>query len=118
MAGLLLPLLLLVGGYIWYEKFGGKSTIDGIFNEIKSVGGGGGSQTNTGTNINNGSFQDLIDKAQSRQGSWTDENNNNFNVQKDSNSQSNTGSSGNISQKRSNVQKSNVFFTIPRFGNL
>lgn len=109
MAGLLLPLLLLIGGYIYYEKFGGKQQLDGILNEIKSVGGGGNSG---GGGSSGGSFQDLIDKAKSRKGSWTDENNNNFNNQSDTNTESNIGKSGNITQKQSN------YTTIPRFGNL
>lgn len=108
MAGLLLPLLLLVGGYVWYTKFNGKETVDSIFNEIKGVGGGGSSSMPSG-------FQDL---KNGRTGSWTDENNNNFNVQSDTNTKSNIGSNGTITQKRSNIQKSSTFFTIPRFGNL
>lgn len=107
MAGMLLPLLLLIGGYIWYEKFGGKSTIDGIFNEIKSV-GSGDSKGNGG--FSSSGFEDL---KKGRTGQWTDENNNRFNVQSDTNTQSNIGGSGSIVQKQSNV-----FYTIPRFGNL
>jgi hypothetical protein len=110
MAGLLLPLLLLVGGYIWYTKFNGKQTIDGIFNEIKSVGSGGGGSSNSGGNFSSSGFEDL---KNGRTGQWTDERGNKFNVQKDSNSQSNTGSNGKISQKQSSS-----FYTIPRFGNL
>jgi hypothetical protein len=106
MAGFLLPLLLLVGGYIYYEKFGGKAQLDSIFNEIKGVGGGSGG----GGNMPSG-FQDL---KNGRTGQWTDENNNNFNVQSDTNSTSNVGKSGKITQ----TQKSSTFFTIPRFGNL
>lgn len=110
MGGLLLPLLLLVGGYIWYTKFNGSQTIDGILNEIKSV-GGGSSSNNSGGNFSSSGFEDL---KNGRTGQWTDENNNKFNVQKDSNSKSNTGGSGKISQKQSNY----TFFTIPRFGNV
>lgn len=105
MAGLLLPLLLLVGGYIFYSRLGGKEMLDNALNEIKGIGGGG--------NGSSGSFQDLIDKAKSREGSWTDERGNNFNNQSDTNTQSNIGKSGSIIQKQSNV-----FYTIPRFGNL
>ena len=109
MAGLLMPLLLLVGGYIFYTRFGGKEMLDNALNEIKSVGGGGGSSLSSG-------FEDL---KNGRTGQWTDKNDNNFNVQSDTNTESNVGKSGNITQKRSNVQKSgSVFYTIPRFGNL
>lgn len=105
MAGLLLPLLLLVGGYIYYSKFGGKEQLDSILGDLK---GGGNSS---------GNFNDLIKQAQSRTGSWTDDKGNNFNNQSGGgsqvNRQSNVGGSGKITQKQSNV-----FFTIPRFGNL
>lgn len=117
MAGFLLPLLLLVGGYIWYTKFNGAATVDSIFNEIKGIGGGssgsnvsGGNGGSSNVNMPSG-FQDL---KNGRTGQWTDENNNNFNVQKDVNTQSNVGKSGKITQ----TQKSSTFFTIPRFGNL
>ena len=103
MAGLLMPLLLLVGGYIFYTRLGGKEMLDNALNEIKSVGGGGNSGLSSG-------FEDL---KKGRTGQWTDENNNRFNVQSDTNTQSNIGGSGSIVQKQSNV-----FYTIPRFGNL
>jgi hypothetical protein len=118
MAGLLLPLILLVGGYIWYTKFNGRETIDGIFNEIKGIGGGGsdfsfrGGGAEVDVKLPQG-MNDLLEKAKSRTGSWTDERGNRFNNQSDSNSQSNIGGSGSIVQKQSNV-----FYTIPRFGNL
>lgn len=100
MGGLLLPLLLLVGGYIYYTRFGGKEQLDSILGNLK----GGGSGLSSG-------FQDL---KNGRTGQWTDENNNKFNVQNDSNSRSNVGKSGSIVQKQSNY----TFYTIPRFGNL
>lgn len=106
MAGLLMPLLLLVGGYIFYTRFGGKEMLDNALNEIKGVSGGG-----KGSGLSSG-FEDL---KNGRTGQWTDENDNNFNVQSDTNTKSNVGKSGSIVQK----QSSTSFFTMPRrFSNL
>lgn len=110
MAGMLLPLLLLVGGYIWYTKFNGAATIDGIFNEIKSVGGGGGK----GGSLSSG-FEDL---KNGRTGKWTDENNNNFNVESDVRTKSNVSGGASVESVNEKLRKMGVFYTIPRFGNL
>jgi hypothetical protein len=116
MGGLLLPLILLVGGYIFYAKMGGKEMIDNLLGDLKGGGGsdfsfrGGGAEVDV--KLPQG-MNDLLEKAKSRTGSWTDERGNRFNNQSDSNSQSNIGGSGSIVQKQSNV-----FYTIPRFGNL
>ena len=135
MAGLLLPLLLLVGGYIYYTRFGGREQLDSILGELKGIGSGGFSSSG---------FEDL--KNSGKTGRWTDENNNNFNIERDVNTQSNISGNGddvqsilqqlngksgqNISRTRQidttgkakqinrNIQRSNVFYTIPRFGNL
>lgn len=127
MGGLLLPLILLVGGYIFYSRLGGKEMLDNALNEIKGIGGGGGSGSNGMDGLPtvdgiNGQVQDLLNKAKSRTGSWTDERGNNFNNQSGQdiqiNRQSNTGTGGKITQRQSHSQKSTVFYTIPRFGNL
>jgi hypothetical protein len=114
MAGLLLPLLLLVGGYIWYTKLGGASTIDSILGDLKGGSDfsfrGGGAEVDV--KLPQG-MNDLLNQAKSRTGSWTDSKGNRFNNQSDTNTQSNIGGSGSIVQKQSNV-----FYTIPRFGNL
>lgn len=121
MGGLLLPLLLLVGGYIYYAKLGGKEQLDSILGDLKGGGGGSdfsisGGGAKVDVQLPQG-MNDLLQKAQSRTGSWTDERGNNFNNQSGSgsqvNRQSNVGKSGSIIQKQSNV-----FYTIPRFGNL
>jgi hypothetical protein len=116
MAGLLLPLILLVGAAVYYFKFGGKQQLDSILGELKGGGGsdfsfrGGGAEVDV--KLPQG-MNDLLNQAKSRTGSWTDERGNRFNNQNDSNSQSNIGGSGSIVQKQSNV-----FYTIPHFGNL
>jgi hypothetical protein len=115
MAGLLLPLLLLVGGYIWYTKLNGKEQLDSILGDLKGGGSdfsfrGGGAEVDV--KLPQG-MNDLLDQAKSRTGSWTDSKGNRFNNQSDTNTQSNIGGSGSIVQKQSNV-----FYTIPRFGNL
>lgn len=120
MAGLLMPLLLLVGGYIFFAKLGGKEMIDDLLGDLKGGGGSDFSISGGGAKVDvklPEGMNDLLQKAQSRTGSWTDERGNNFNNQSGSgsqvNRQSNVGKSGSIIQKQSNV-----FYTIPRFGNL
>jgi hypothetical protein len=114
MAGLLLPLILLVGGYIFYSRLGGKEMIDNLLGDLKGGGSdfsfrGGGAEVDV--KLPQG-MNDLLDQAKSRTGSWTDSKGNRFNNQSDTNTQSNIGGSGSI------VQKQSSFYTIPRFGNL
>ena len=116
MAGLLMPLLLLVGGYIFFAKLGGKEMIDDLLGDLKGGGGSDFSISGGGAKVDvklPDGMNDLLQKAQSRTGSWTDEKGNRFNNQSDTNTRSNIGGSGSIVQKQSNV-----FYTIPRFGNL
>jgi hypothetical protein len=113
MAGLLLPLILLVGAAVYYFKLGGKQQLDSILGELKGGGSdfsfrGGGAEVDV--KLPQG-MNDLLEKAKSRTGSWTDERGNRFNNDTQVNSQSNIGGSGSIVQKSS-------FYTIPRFGNL
>lgn len=113
---MLLPLLLLVGGYIWYTKFNGSQTIDNLLGDLKGGGGSDFSISGGGASVDvklPQGMNDLLEKAKSRKGSWTDERGNRFNNQSDTNTESNVGKSGSIVQKQSNV-----FYTIPRFGNL
>ena len=115
MAGLLMPLLLLVGGYIFYAKLGGKQIIDDLLGDLKGGGGSDFSISGGGASVDvklPQGMNDLLEKAKSRQGSWTDERGNRFNNQSDTNTKSNIGGSGSI------VQKQSSFYTIPRFGNL
>lgn len=112
MAGLLMPLLLLVGGYIFYEKFGGKEMLDNVINEVKGIGGGGGSQINTGQNISGdvGQIQSKVQGMLEKMG-----------VHGSGESISRTrqvDTTGQAVQHQSHKQTSNVFFTIPRFGNI
>jgi hypothetical protein len=113
MAGLLLPLILLIGGYIFYSRLGGKEMLDNLLGDLKGGGSdfsfrGGGAEVDV--KLPQG-MNDLLEKAKSRTGSWTDERGNRFNNDTQVNSQSNIGGSGSIVQKSS-------FYTIPRFGNL
>ena len=107
MAGLLLPLLLLVGGYIFYSRLGGKEMLDNALNEIKGIGGGGG--------FSSSGFEDL---KNGRTGQWTDENNNNFNVENDVRTKSNVSGGASVGSVNEKLRKMGVFYTIPRFGNL
>ena len=113
MGGLLLPLLLLVGGYIYYAKLGGKEQLDSILGELKGGlsgkgGGGDGFSSSSG-------FEDL---KNGRTGKWTDENNNNFNVESDVRTKSNVSGGASVGSVNEKLRKMGVFYTIPRFGNL
>lgn len=115
---MLLPLLLLIGGFIWYSKFNGKQIIDDLLGDLKGGSGSDFSFSGGGASVDvklPQGMNDLLNQAKSRTGSWTDSKGNNFNNVSDTNTQSNIGGSGTITQKRSNVQ---TFYTIPRFGNL
>lgn len=120
MAGFLLPLLLLVGGYIWYEKLGGKAQVDSIFSELK--GGGGGSQINTGQNVSGGnipSVEGISGDVQSMlQKMGVDMNVNNGSGQSISRTRQ-IDTTGAAKQSQTHSQKSTVMFTMPtKFGNL
>lgn len=109
----ILPVVLLAGGYIWYTKFNGKATVDSIFNEIKGI-GGGGSQINTGDNIS-GNVD--VNQIQSQVQGMLEK----MGVHGSGESISRTrqvDTTGQAVQRQSHKQTSNVFYTIPRFGNL
>ena len=106
----ILPVLLLAGGAYWYFKMNGKSTIDNLLGDLK----GGGSQINTGDNISGNAdvnqiqiqVQGMLEK---------------MGVHGSGESISRTrqvDTTGQAVQKQSHSQKSTVFYTISRFGNL
>lgn len=117
MGGLLLPLLLLVGAFVYYEKLGGKQQLDSILGGLK--GGGGGSQINTGTNISGnadaGQIQSQVQSMLQKAG--VDMNVNNGSGQS-INRKRQVDTTGQAKQTQTHSQKSTVFYTIPRFGNL
>ena len=107
----ILPVILLAGGYIWYSRYGGKQVIDDLLGDLK---GGGGSQINTGDNISGnadaGQIQSQVQSMLEKMG-----------VHGSGESISRTrqvDTTGQAVQKQSHSQKSTVFYTIPRFGNL
>jgi hypothetical protein len=111
----ILPVVLLAGGYIWFTKFNGKQTIDGILAELKG-GLGGGSQINTGDNISGGDIP-TVEGISGQVQSMLQK----MGVHGSGESISRTrqiDTTGQAKQSQKHSQKSNVFYTIPRFGNL
>lgn len=109
---LLLYGILAVGAYIWYKNYGGKSVIDGLIGDLKG-GLGGGSQINTGQNVSG----DDADQIQSKVQGMLEK----MGVHGSGESISRTrqvDTTGQAVQRQSHSQKSTVFYTIPRFGNL
>lgn len=119
MAGLLMPLLLLVGGYIFYEKFGGKQIVNDLLGDLKGGGsdfsfrGGGASVDVNLPTVNgiNGDVQSMLQKM------GVDMNVNNGSGQSISRNRQ-VDTTGQAVQTQTKNQKSSVFYTIPRFGNL
>jgi hypothetical protein len=114
----ILPVVLLAGGYIWYTKFNGKSTVDGILAELKGgLGGGSGSQINTGDNISGGGDVPTVEGISGQVQSMLQK----MGVHGSGESISRTrqvDTTGKAKQTQTHSQKSTVFYTIPRFGNL
>lgn len=102
-----------VGFLVFYYKFDGKSMINNLINEVKGgLSSGGGSQINTGGNISGdaGQIQSQVQSMLQKMG-----------VHGSGESISRTrqvDTTGQAVQRQSHKQTSNVFFTIPRFGNL
>ena len=120
MAGLLLPLLLLVGAYVYYEKLGGKQQLDSILGNLKGGGGSDFSFRGGGASVDvnlptvegiNGDVQSMLQKM------GVDMNVNNGSGQSISRTRQ-IDTTGQAVQKQSHNQRSSTFFTIPRFGNL
>jgi hypothetical protein len=109
----ILPVLLLAGGYIYYTRFGGKEQLDSILGNLK---GGGGSQINTGDNISSGDVP-TVEGINSNVQSMLQK----MGVHGSGESVSRTrqvDTTGAAKQSQKHSQRSNVFYTIPRFGNL
>jgi hypothetical protein len=107
-----------VGFLVFYYKFDGKNMINNLINEVKgglsSGGGGGGSQINTGDNISGNAD---VNQIQSQVQGMLEK----MGVHGSGESISRTrqvDTTGQAVQKQSHKQSSNVFYTIPRFGNL
>lgn len=113
----LIYVILAAGAAYWYFKMDGKSQVDSILSDLKGGGGGlnlGGSGGGTftdekGNNVNIQGRGKICINGKCYEGSGQD-------IQE--NHQSNVGTGGTITQKQSHSQKSNVFYTIPRFGNI
>jgi hypothetical protein len=109
----ILPVVLLAGGYIWYSRYGGKAVIDDLLGNLK---GGGGSQINTGDNISGGDVP-TVEGISGQVQSMLQK----MGVHGSGESVSRTrqvDTTGKAKQTQTRSQKSNVFYTIPRFGNL
>jgi hypothetical protein len=112
----ILPVLLLAGGYIYYTRFGGKEQLDSILAELKGGLGGGGSQINTGDNISGGDVP-TVEGINSQVQSMLQK----MGVHGSGESVSRTrqvDTTGQAKQSQKHSQRSNVFYTIPRFGNI
>ena len=106
----ILPVVLLAGGYIWYSRYGGKQVIDDLLGDLK----GGGSQINTGSNVSGNAD---VNQIQSQVQGMLEK----MGVHGSGESISRTrqvDTTGQAKQTQSHKQTSNVFYTIPRFGNL
>ena len=116
--------LLGAGFLVFYYKFGGKQMIDDLLGDLK--GGGGGSDfsfSGGGASVDvklPPSAEGISNKVQTMlQKMGVDMNVDNGSGQDISRTkQTNTGTGGKITQTQSHSQKSDVFYTIPRFGNL
>jgi hypothetical protein len=109
----ILPVLLLAGGYIWYSRYGGKAVIDDLLGNLK---GSGGSQINTGSNVSGGDVP-TVEGINSQVQSMLQK----MGVHGSGESVSRTrqvDTTGAAKQSQKHSQKSTVFYTIPRFGNL
>jgi hypothetical protein len=109
----ILPVVLLAGGYIWYSRYGGKAVIDDLLGNLK---GGGGSQINTGDNISGGDIP-TVEGISGQVQSMLQK----MGVHGSGESVSRTrqvDTTGQAKQSQKHSQKSTVFYTIPRFGNL
>lgn len=105
-----------VGFLVFYYKFDGKSMINNLINEVKGGLGGGGSQINTGDNISGGDVP-TVEGINSNVQSMLQK----MGVHGSGESISRTrqvDTTGQAVQRQSHKQSSNVFYTIPRFGNL
>jgi hypothetical protein len=113
----ILYLVLLGGAYIYYTRFGGKAQLDSILAELKGgLGGGGGSQINTGDNVSGGDVP-TVEGINSQVQSMLQK----MGVHGSGESVSRTrqvDTTGAAKQSQKHSQRSNVFYTIPRFGNL
>ena len=110
----ILPVVLLAGGYIFYTRMGGKQIIDDLLGDLKG-GGSDFSFSGGGANVNvdlptvdgiNSQVQSMLQK---------------MGVHGSGESISRTrqvDTTGQAKQSQSHKQTSNVFYTIPRFGNL
>jgi hypothetical protein len=109
----ILPVVLLAGGYIWYTRYGGEAVINDLLGNLK---GGGSSQINTGDNISGGDVP-TVEGINSQVQSMLQK----MGVHGSGESVSRTrqvDTTGKAKQSQKHSQKSNVFYTIPRFGNL
>lgn len=97
--------ILAAGAAYWYFKMNGKATIDDLLGGLK-----GGSQVNTGANVS-GDVQSML------QNMGVDMNVNNGSGQNIKRTRQ-VDTTGHAKQTQTHSQKSNVFYTIPRFGNL
>ena len=105
-----LYVILAAGAAYWYFKMNGESVINDLLGNLK--GGGGSSQINTGGNISGdvGQIQSQVQSMLQKMG-----------VHGSGESISRTrqiDTTGQAKQSQSHKQTSNVFFTIPRFGNI
>ena len=92
MSATLIYLAVAAGLGYWLFFMGGKEQVMGMLDQVTGgLGLGGGSAASSG-----------FDSG--RTGSWTDENNNNFNVEKDSRSQSNVQGNASVAGIQSQVQ--------------
>ena len=111
----ILPVLLLAGGAYWYFKMNGKATIDNLLGDLKGGGGSDFSFSGGGAKVD----VDLpsVDGINSKVQSMLQK----MGVHGSGESISRTrqvDTTGQAVQRQSHKQTSNVFFTIPRFGNL
>jgi hypothetical protein len=104
-----------VGFLVFYYKFDGKNMINNLINEVKG-GLGGGSQINTGDNISGGDIP-TVEGISGQVQSMLQK----MGVHGSGESVSRTrqvDTTGQAKQSQKHSQKSTVFYTIPRFGNL
>lgn len=113
----ILPLVLLAGGYIWYTRYGGESVINDLLGNLKGGGGGGSSFSFSGGGANVNVDVPSVEGINSQVQSMLQKMGVNGSGQSINRTRQ-VDTTGQAKQTQTHSQKSTVFYTIPRFGNL
>jgi hypothetical protein len=113
----ILPVVLLAGGYIWYTRFGGEAVINDLLGGLKGGGSdfsfsGGGAKVDVNLPPSAEGISNNVKSMLQKMGVNMNESGQNISRTRQ------VDTTGQAKQTQTKSQRSDVFFTIPRFGNL